>query len=71
VEGAENYAVNQSSQHILKDDDDGRQRLSRVQRLRNQLADYFLTPAGSMPSQWSYVPLLVNRIQLIIVGDED
>jgi hypothetical protein len=52
-EGAENYAVNQSS-HILNDDDDGRQRLARAQRLRNQLADYFLTPAGAIPSQWSY-----------------
>jgi hypothetical protein len=29
-EGAENYAVNQSSHHILNDDDDGRQRLSRA-----------------------------------------
>jgi hypothetical protein len=45
-EGAENYAVNQSSHHILNDDDDaGRQRLSKAQRLRNQPADYFLTPA--------------------------
>jgi hypothetical protein len=26
-EGCENYAVNQSNHHILKDDDDGRQRL--------------------------------------------
>jgi hypothetical protein len=43
-EGVENFAVNQSSHHILnEDDDDGRQRLSRAQRLRNQLADYFLT----------------------------
>jgi hypothetical protein len=50
-EGAENYAVSQSSQHILNDDDDGRQTLSRAQRLRNQLADYFLTPAGAIPSQ--------------------
>jgi hypothetical protein len=39
----ENYAVNQSSHRILNGDDDGRQRLSRAQRLRNQLADYFLT----------------------------
>jgi hypothetical protein len=50
-EGAENYAVNLSSHHILNYDDDGRQRLSRAQRLRNQLADYFLTPAGAIPSQ--------------------
>jgi hypothetical protein len=47
-EGAENYAVNRSSHHILNDDYDGRQRLSRAQRLRNQLADYsLLTPAAS------------------------
>jgi hypothetical protein len=38
-EGAGNYAVN----HILNEDDGGRQRLSRPQRLRNQLTDYFLT----------------------------
>jgi hypothetical protein len=48
-ERAENYAVNQSS-HILNDNDDGRQRLSRAQRLRNQLADYILAPAGAIPS---------------------
>jgi hypothetical protein len=56
-EGAENYAVNQSSLHILNDDDDdaGRQRLSRAQRLGNQLADYFLTPAGAIPCLWSYI----------------
>jgi hypothetical protein len=62
-EEAENYAINQSSHHILNDDDDdddgggggGRQKLSRAQRLRNQLADYFLTPAGAIPSQWSYI----------------
>jgi hypothetical protein len=53
--GAENYAVNQSSHHILNDDDAGRQRLSREQRLRNQLADYFVTPTGAIPSQWSYI----------------
>jgi hypothetical protein len=29
----ENYAVNQSSHHILNDDDDGMQRLSRALRL--------------------------------------
>jgi hypothetical protein len=46
-EGAENYAVHQSN-HILNDD--GRQRLSRAQRLRNQLDDYFLTPAGAILS---------------------
>jgi hypothetical protein len=49
-EGAENYAANQSCHHILNDDA-GRQRLSRVQRPRYQLADYFLTPAGAIPSQ--------------------
>jgi hypothetical protein len=55
-EGAEKYAVNQSSHHILNDEyDDGKQRLSRAQRLRNQLADYFLMPAGAIPSQWSYL----------------
>jgi hypothetical protein len=56
-EEAEKYAVNQSSHHILNedgdDDDDGRQILSRVHRLRNQLADYFLTPAKAIPSHWS------------------
>jgi hypothetical protein len=41
--------------------------LSRAQRLRNQLADYFLTPAGAIPSQWSYI----NWIQLTIVEVED
>jgi hypothetical protein len=46
-EGAENYAVSQSSHHILNDDD-GRQRVSRAQRLRNQLGDYFLTSAGAI-----------------------
>jgi hypothetical protein len=55
-EGAENYAVNQSCHHILNDDDDaGRQRLSRAQRLRNQLADYFLTSAEAIPSQWNCI----------------
>jgi hypothetical protein len=55
-EGAENHAVNQSSHHILnEDDDDERQSLSRAQRLRNQLADYFLMPAGAIPPQWSYI----------------
>jgi hypothetical protein len=49
----ENYALNQSS-HILNDDD-GRQRLSRALRLRNHLADYFLTPAGAFLLQWSYI----------------
>jgi hypothetical protein len=34
---------------------DGRQRLSRAQRLQNQLTDYFLTPAAAIPSQWSYI----------------
>jgi hypothetical protein len=53
-EGGENFAVNQSSHHILNEDD-GRQRLSRAQLLRNRLADYFLTPAGAISSQWSYV----------------
>jgi hypothetical protein len=53
-EGAENYAVNQSSHHILNDDD-GRQRLSRAQNLLNQLAEYFLMPAGAASSQWSYI----------------
>jgi hypothetical protein len=57
-EDAENYAVNQPSHHILNYDDDddydGRQRLSTAQCLRNQLADYFLKPAGAIPSQWSY-----------------
>jgi hypothetical protein len=48
-EGAENYAVNQSS-YFNDDDDDGMQ-----QRLQNQLADYFLTPVGAIPSQWSYI----------------
>jgi hypothetical protein len=54
-EEGENFAVNQSSHHILNEDDDGRQRLSRAQLLRNRLADYFLTPAGAISSQWSYV----------------
>jgi hypothetical protein len=46
----------QSSHRVLNDDDDnGRQRLSRAQRLRNQLADYFLTPAEAIPFQWSYI----------------
>lgn len=56
-EGAENYALNQSSHHVLNyddNDDDGRQRLLTGQHLRNQLADYFLTRAGEIPSQWSY-----------------
>jgi hypothetical protein len=59
-EGAENYAINQLSHHISKDDDDddnddGRQRLSRALRLRKQLADYFLTPPEAIPTQWSYI----------------
>jgi hypothetical protein len=56
-EGAENYAVNQSSHHILNGDNikARKQRLSRAPRLRNQLADYFLTPTGAIPSQWSYI----------------
>jgi hypothetical protein len=55
-EGAENYAVSQSSHHILNDNDDaGRQRLPRAQRLQNQLADYFLTPVVAIPSQWNYI----------------
>jgi hypothetical protein len=54
-EGAENYALNQSSHHILNDDDDGKQRLLRAQHLLNELADYFLTPAGAISSQWSYI----------------
>jgi hypothetical protein len=54
-EGAENYAVNQSSDHVLNDDDDGRQRLSRAQPMRNQLFDYFVTPAGAILFQWSYI----------------
>jgi hypothetical protein len=49
-EGGEYYAVNQSSHHILNEDDDGRQRLSRAHHMRNQLADYFLMPAGAMSS---------------------
>jgi hypothetical protein len=54
LQGAKNYAENQSNHHVLNEDyDDGSQRLSRVQRLRNQLVDYFLTPAGAIPSQWS------------------
>jgi hypothetical protein len=53
-EEAENYAVSQSGHHILNDDD-GRQRLSRAERLRNQLDHYFQTPAGAIPSQWSYI----------------
>jgi hypothetical protein len=47
---AENYAGNQSSHILNHDDDPGRQRLLRSQRLRNQLADYFLTPAGEILS---------------------
>jgi hypothetical protein len=54
-EEAENYAVNQSNHHILNDDDGGRQRLMRAQGLRNQLADYFWTPAGAIPSQLNYI----------------
>jgi hypothetical protein len=53
--GGEKFTVNQSSHHILNEEDDGRQRLLRAQLLRNQLADYFLTPAGAISSQWSYV----------------
>jgi hypothetical protein len=53
-EGAENYAVNQLSHHTLNDDEDGRQRLSRAQLLRNQLADYFFTSAREIPSQCLY-----------------
>jgi hypothetical protein len=61
----EYYAVNQSS-HILNgddddDDDEGRQRLTRAQRLQNQLADYFPIPVGAIRSQCSYI----NLIQLI------
>jgi hypothetical protein len=54
-EGGENFAVSQSSYHILNEEDDGRQRLSRAQLLRNRLADYFLTSEGAISSQWSYV----------------
>jgi hypothetical protein len=55
-EGAENHAANHSSHHILNDDDDDdRQRLLRAQLLQNQLADYFLKPAGAIPYQWSYI----------------
>jgi hypothetical protein len=54
-EGTQKYAANQSSHHILNEEDDDaddrKQRLSRAQRLRNQLADYFLKPAGAIPSQ--------------------
>jgi hypothetical protein len=57
-EECENYAVNQSSHHILNEDDDGRQRLSRAQHLRNQWADYFKLPAGAISSQWSYINCL-------------
>jgi hypothetical protein len=53
-EGGENFAVNQSSHHILNEDN-GRQRLSRAQLLRNRLADYLSTPAEAISSQWSYV----------------
>jgi hypothetical protein len=67
-ERAENSAVNQSGHHILNDDvDGGKQRWTRKQRLQNQLADYFLTPAGAVPSQCSYI----NLIQLIVVEDEN
>jgi hypothetical protein len=47
-EGAENYAVNQSS-HILNDDD-GRQRLSRAQSLRNHLAELLNTSRSNSVS---------------------
>jgi hypothetical protein len=52
-EGRANFAVNQSSHHILNEEYDGRQRLSRAQLLQHRLADYFLTPAGAISSQWS------------------
>jgi hypothetical protein len=32
-----------------------------------KMAAYFLTPAGAIPSEWSYI----NLIQLIIVEEED
>jgi hypothetical protein len=41
--------------------------LSRSQSLWNQLADYFLTLAGAVPSQWSYI----NWIQLTMRTVED
>jgi hypothetical protein len=44
-----------------------RQRLLSAQRLRNQLADYFLTPAGAIPSQSSDI----NWIQPKIEEDEE
>jgi hypothetical protein len=37
-EGAENYAENQSS--LILKEDDGRQRLSRSQRLRNKISSF-------------------------------
>jgi hypothetical protein len=54
-EEAENCVVNQSIRHILNDNDVGRQRFSRAQRLRKLLAGYLLPPAGAIPSQWSYI----------------
>jgi hypothetical protein len=66
-EGAQNYTINQSIHHIFNEDDDGWQRLSRAQHLLNQLADYFLTPAGAISFQRSYI----NLIHLIIIDDED
>jgi hypothetical protein len=53
-EGGENFAVNKSSHHIVNEEDDGSQRLSRARLLLNRLADYFLTSAGAISSQWSY-----------------
>jgi hypothetical protein len=50
-----------------QNDDDGRQILLWGQRLQNQLADYLLTPASAIPSQWNYL----NGIQQIIVKDKD
>jgi hypothetical protein len=54
-EGAENYAVNESNRLILNGVDNGRQRLLRAQLLRNQLADYLLTQAEAVSSQWSSI----------------
>jgi hypothetical protein len=61
-----NEKVCSKSSHRILNYDYGRERLSRAQRLRNQLADYFSTP-GAIPSQWSYI----NLIQLTIVEDEE
>jgi hypothetical protein len=54
-EGAQNYTIDQSSHHTLNEEDDEWQRLSRARHLLNQLADYFLMPAGEISSQWSYM----------------